>query len=232
MNKFLANLIFFFQRKILLGFKIDKNAYVLDIGSGDKPFWRGDVFCDKLSCADNQRASRSETITTIGKFINSDVCQMPFSNKEFDFSYCSHLLEHVKDLKKAIDEINRVSKSGYIEVPNAAHEFASPFGSHLWLIFTDGKKLTFVRKSNRMERLIRINCKEMNYGKSKACNPFIRHFWKDSIKYEIWDDLKNDEKFYSIPEGHEQFISNKKHKTDHYMLLTAFLRKLFYKKKP
>jgi len=44
--------------------------------------------------------------------VKLDIQQMPFKNNEFDVVICNHVLEHVKDDKKAISEILRVLKKG------------------------------------------------------------------------------------------------------------------------
>ena len=54
--------IYFLKRKFFPGLKIGKNDLVIDIGSGDKPFWRADVFFDDLSLNNNQRISGKETV--------------------------------------------------------------------------------------------------------------------------------------------------------------------------
>jgi hypothetical protein len=91
----LSSLRFFYNRKIEPGFKINQNALVVDIGSGDKPFWRADVFIDDLSLGNVQRASNLDTIHDLGMFVNANASKMPFREGAFDFSFASHLLEHV-----------------------------------------------------------------------------------------------------------------------------------------
>ena len=68
MNIF-SNIIYFYKRKIQPGFRIKKDAIVIDIGSGDKPFWRADVFVDDLSLGNVQRASETKTILIMLYFI-------------------------------------------------------------------------------------------------------------------------------------------------------------------
>jgi SAM-dependent methyltransferase len=43
--------------------------------------------------------------------INLDVTDIHFPDEKFDVIYCSHVLEHVVDDKKALEEFNRVLKS-------------------------------------------------------------------------------------------------------------------------
>ena len=45
----------------------------------------------------------------------------PFKNEEFDFIYCSHILEHVRDFRKTFLELLRITKRKgiiYIRVPH------------------------------------------------------------------------------------------------------------------
>jgi ubiquinone/menaquinone biosynthesis C-methylase UbiE len=86
---------YFWDRKIVPGFKIKKNDLVLDIGSGDKPFWRGNVFLDNLELKNLHRHTDTQTIKDLGLFVNGDITKTKFKNKAFDFSFCTHLLEHV-----------------------------------------------------------------------------------------------------------------------------------------
>lgn len=49
-----------------------------------------------------------------------DLTQLSFPNKSFDIIFCSHVLEHIPDDKKALSEIHRVMKDdgfGIIQVP-------------------------------------------------------------------------------------------------------------------
>ncbi|PIN94835.1 hypothetical protein COU61_00235 [Candidatus Pacearchaeota archaeon CG10_big_fil_rev_8_21_14_0_10_35_13] len=50
-----------------------------------------------------------------------DKYSYPFKDEEFDYVYCSHILEHVKDLFKTLREIERIIKPGgkfHIRVPH------------------------------------------------------------------------------------------------------------------
>ena len=44
--------------------------------------------------------------------IKADICNLPFNDNEFDVILCNHVLEHVKDDKKAMAELYRVMKPG------------------------------------------------------------------------------------------------------------------------
>lgn len=44
--------------------------------------------------------------------VKADICNLPFPENEFDFIICNHVLEHIPDDTKAMEEIYRVLKSG------------------------------------------------------------------------------------------------------------------------
>lgn len=52
--------------------------------------------------------------------VDIDILKLPYEDQSFDFVMCSHVLEHIKDDRTAITELNRVLKSGglgIIQVP-------------------------------------------------------------------------------------------------------------------
>lgn len=51
------------------------------------------------------------------KWVESNVESMPFADKEFDTVVCTHTLEHVRNMYKAIHELRRVGKKLIIVVP-------------------------------------------------------------------------------------------------------------------
>ncbi len=61
---------------------------------------------------------------------NLDVTKLPFGDDRFDVIYCSHVLEHVPDDRKAIREFYRVTKKGgwaLLQVPiTAKHTIEDP----------------------------------------------------------------------------------------------------------
>jgi ubiquinone/menaquinone biosynthesis C-methylase UbiE len=218
----------FIDRKIVPGFKIGKNDLVIDIGSGDKPFWRGDVFLDNLRLDNKQRATGKSTIHNLGTFVNGDITKTPFKDKAFDFSFCSHLLEHVQHPDLVINEITRISNRGYIETPNGIFESIFPYRSHLWFVYYANNKLVFVRKSKKMHETLTENGKPYRNLTGKAKNPFIRIYWKKNIPFEIIEDGSILENFEV---KNQKEIKQRKKQFDGYMMLVKILRNLFYSQK-
>ncbi|GAA4644706.1 class I SAM-dependent methyltransferase [Pontixanthobacter gangjinensis] len=44
--------------------------------------------------------------------VKADICDLPFKNESFDFILCNHVLEHIPDDRKAMEEIYRILKPG------------------------------------------------------------------------------------------------------------------------
>lgn len=44
--------------------------------------------------------------------VKADICKLPFKDNEFDYIFCNHVLEHIPDDKKAMEELYRVLKKG------------------------------------------------------------------------------------------------------------------------
>jgi SAM-dependent methyltransferase len=228
----------FFERKVFVK-NIKREDLVLDVGSGDKPFWRADVIVDKYLDDDQQRHSGSMFYDKRKMFIKADVENLPFKNKVFDFVFCSHLLEHVENPDKAIRELTRVSKRGYIEVPSGIVDMFKPFPPHLWFCSYKDDILTFLQKEKRKNYFLENTEK---FGKFIYDNPlfqylvtkyqdniFIRFFWKDSVKFKVI--RVKDPFIYVDPKGkHEKNVSTKL-SFFIYKFIYFVMTGLFYKKR-
>jgi SAM-dependent methyltransferase len=135
-------------RRRRIAIPVDANSLVLDVGSGDKPHWRADVLLDRFPGDEHggQRSGGSSARVDRPLF-DSDAADMPFADKVFDYAICSHVLEHVERPDAVLAELARVSKAGYIEVPEAASAKIVDFPSHLWWVTLDDRVLVFTAKS-------------------------------------------------------------------------------------
>jgi SAM-dependent methyltransferase len=94
---------------------IAPDALVLDVGSGGWPFKRADHLADRYP---DETTHRVETMVRDQRpFFEADLESLPFEDKHYDFVFCSHVLEHLDHPGKAMRELMRVAKQGYIEVP-------------------------------------------------------------------------------------------------------------------
>lgn len=148
----LSQVRLFVERRIDL--PVADDALVLDVGSGDKPSWRADVLLDRY-VGEEYAGQRSGTgaARVSRPLFDADAAAMPFADGAFDYTICSNLLEHVPDPGAVIEELMRVSRAGYIEVPEAASAKIVDFPSHVWWCrldrSTDPPTLTFEPKQDR-----------------------------------------------------------------------------------
>ncbi len=96
----------------------------------------------------------------------ADVCAAPwpFPDGFFDFAFCSHLLEDVRDPMHVCRELARVARAGYVETPSRLRESTHTkqgyrwrrvigrpvrvgFGHHRWFVEREGDGLVFTAKT-------------------------------------------------------------------------------------
>ena len=128
-------------------FNLNSNDKILDIGSGNVPFQFATHLAD-VSLSNDELGRAGVPFTSVdGKSIHEcDIEKLPFENKEFDFVYCSHVLEHVREPEKACSELMRIAKRGYIETPKREKDLwlnTTEVSNHLWYIDKIGNKLVF-----------------------------------------------------------------------------------------
>ena len=117
-----------------LKWDFDPGDKILDIGSGGHPFSFATHLADKYP---SETTHRVESIVTDERpFSEVDIEKMPFKNKEYDFVFCSHVLEHLEDPGSAMRELMRISRKGYIEIPTRLSDILFNFtylkNHHKW----------------------------------------------------------------------------------------------------
>ena len=106
---------------------VDKDALVLEVGSGGNPYFRSNVLIDAYyDTRERHYAKLIYDRPTVLGFVEN----LPFKDNSFDFVIASHVLEHSKDPAKFLSEIQRVAKAGYIEVPDAFFERLACYLDH------------------------------------------------------------------------------------------------------
>jgi hypothetical protein len=95
---------------------------ILEVGGGHDPYEGITHAVDKFP-EDNTHRAGSLQVPAGVEFREGDLESVPFTNSErFDFVYASHVFEHVEDPSRAVSEINRVSKRGYLATPSPLRE--------------------------------------------------------------------------------------------------------------
>jgi SAM-dependent methyltransferase len=127
-------------------FKIKETDKVLDIGSGGHPFPLATHLADLYTGDTSHRADKLAVDDR--PLVVCDIENMPFSEKYFDFVYCSHVLEHVEHPAIACKELMRIGKRGYIETPTKTTDLMFNFprlkNHHKWHIELINNTLIFM----------------------------------------------------------------------------------------
>ena len=124
-------------------------------------------------------------------FIKITKKRLPFKDKEFDFVIASHVAEHVEDISYFLNELSRVGKKGYIEVPTRLEDnlvFENK-KAHIWhLVFDDvNNQINISKKQQYFEPVLTV-------GTIKKLNEYFRESlvielsWEDSIKFKMVED--------------------------------------------
>jgi SAM-dependent methyltransferase len=142
-----------------VAFKIKPGEKVLDIGSGAYPFPYATHLADLYEGGTTHRTE--PLVRTDLPFEVCDIERLPYKDQEFEFVYCSHVLEHVKDPARACEEIMRVGRRGYIETPTRASDIMLNFirlqEHHRWHINLLGNTLIFLEWTDNERRDTGIN---------------------------------------------------------------------------
>ncbi len=70
-----------------------------------------------------------------------------FKDKEFDYAWCHHVIEHVQDPNKACAEMIRIAKAGILYFPSVEIEILCGRDDHNWMIFQPKPNhLLFIKK--------------------------------------------------------------------------------------
>ena len=155
------------------------NWKVLDIGCGYGANKYATTISDIIDLSDHYRDKT---------FVKINEKKLPFKDKEFDFVFASHVAEHVEDISYFLNEITRVGKKGYIEVPTKLEDnlvFENK-KAHIWhLVFDDvHNKLNISKKIQYIEPVLTVST-------IKKFNDYFREslvielYWEESIEFNI-----------------------------------------------
>ena len=124
-------------------------------------------------------------------FVKINDKKLPFKDKEYDFVIASHVAEHVEDVSYFLNELSRVGKKGYIEVPTRLEDnlvFENK-KAHLWhLVFDDvNNHLKIFEKKQYFEPILTVSTikKLNNYFRESLV---IELIWEDSIEFNMYEN--------------------------------------------
>ena len=169
---------------------VSSDALVLEVGSGGNPYPRANVLLDAYEAT---RERHWAPLTVDRPTVLGFVENLPFKDQSFDYVIASHVLEHSSDPDKFISELQRVAKSGYIEVPDAFLERINPYKDHRLEITVRDGVLKITKKTNWIHdplvvELYENRVKEQLTKKLIPRRPFefhVRYYWYGKVNYIV-----------------------------------------------
>ena len=131
-------------------------------------------------------------------FVKLDGKKLPFEDNHFDFVIASHVLEHVEDYKFFINELERVSSKGYIELPTKLEDnlvFENK-RDHLWQMDfdDDNSRLLISKKFQFMEPILTVSMLQQFRINFKS-SLILELYWENKIDYDF---VETDPKFQKL----------------------------------
>lgn len=129
---------------VLNSIKVAPSEFVIDVGGGQRPFWRADLVIEKYPFENGLHRSQPMVFPNV-PVVKADAVAIPIPNGGCDLIFASHIIDHLPKPHLFIDEIKRCSRRVYLEFPSRNRElmFAWPF--HEWFIEAEGTLLKFYR---------------------------------------------------------------------------------------
>ena len=164
--------------------KNHNNWNILDIGCNIAPVEYAQTVADIQDFSDFYKEKNKKFILIQNKIL-------PFKDNEFDFVYASHVIEHVDDVSFFINELKRISKQGYIELPSLLEDnlvlSANSAEDHKWIFkFDDVEKVLLVEKKKELiEPFITHGVLFETLRKNFRSSLVLELLWENEINYEF-----------------------------------------------
>ena len=164
--------------------KNHNNWNILDIGCNIAPVEYAQTVADIQDFSNFYKEKNKKFILIQNKIL-------PFKDNEFDFVYASHVIEHVDDVSFFINELKRISKQGYIELPSLLEDnlvlSANSTEDHKWIFkFDDVEKILLVEKKKELiEPFITHGVLFETLRKNFRSSLVLELHWENEINYEF-----------------------------------------------
>ena len=167
------------------------NLKILDLGCTHVNFWgEANHFADIVDYTEDF-SKKNLKFTKI--FPNQ---KLPFKDKEFDYVILSHVLEHVPNLIEFVQEVERISKAGYIELPTKLADNLAigcdevDIGHKWWFEFDDsGQVLKYTKKIDALQKFLSVGT-IFKFQEFFEDSLILQIYWKDTIDLEEREPFK------------------------------------------
>ena len=157
---------------------------ILDIGCGYRAHPYASVIADVQDLSNHYEGK---------KFIKINEKKLPFKDKEFDFVMASHVIEHVEDFEFFINELERISPKGYIELPSRLGDnlvFENKTDHIWWFVYDDiNNKLLASKRNQLVEPFLTVSTAKL-FEKIFRESLVIELNWDKKIDYQIDNSIQ------------------------------------------
>jgi hypothetical protein len=156
--------------------QIPDDALVLQVGAAGDAFARADWVLD-----DHPHEPHGEARFTRRTWIVRDVCARapwPFPDGRFDFAVCTALAA-LRDPVGVCEELGRVARAGYVELPSIEAELAG--GDARWLCDVTDAELVFVAKPRAVHLDPRVRVADRRLEAFDPADRVLALFWEDRL---------------------------------------------------
>ena len=175
--------------------KENSHLKILDLGCSNVNFWpEANHFADLDDHSEHfQKLNLPYTQIKINE-------KLPFKDKEFDYVILSHVMEHVPNLLEFKDEIIRVAKAGYIELPTKLNDNIvfgcdeEVLGHKWWFEFDDdNQQLLYTEKKDVLEKFLSVGSvwKLQKYYEDSF---ILQFYWEKNINLKKREPFIVDQK--------------------------------------
>jgi SAM-dependent methyltransferase len=129
------------------------------------------------------------------RWVVQDICShqpWPFEDDFFDFAVCTFTLEDVRDPIRVCQEMSRVARAGYVEVPSLLEELTweNPEASggpwvghahHRWLCMLQDGDLVFLQKFHSLHSRRSVRVPSRWARRMRLEERVLAHYWTGSL---------------------------------------------------
>jgi len=180
-------------------------ARVLDVGGWAAPLNRADWVIDLMPYSSRGVLAPDGVGPAPQRFdertwVIADICgtePWPFAENSFDFAVCTFTLEDVRDPIRVCEEMSRVARAGYVEVPSILDELTwmNPEASggpwvghshHRWLCTLQAEELVFLAKFHSLAARRRLRITAPQSTQLSERERVLAHAWEGRLPAREW----------------------------------------------
>ncbi len=121
---------------------ITKDDFVVEIGSGPAPFPGTKLILEKFPF---ENLERWGNVKPVAPMVQADALRIPLKDQSCDVLFVSHVLEHMDQPEKFLEEAQRCARRIYLEFPSFYRELMYAWSFHKWVVEIQGFKLLCYR---------------------------------------------------------------------------------------